>query len=95
MITEVMISLQKIVEKVVLRKVCLGEMGEGLPSLGYWLRLSESVLEKVAVVSKCHHVKKRSTSVLCEHKGSRSYNTFNIISYWNTEIYGKHIVTTS
>ena len=63
MITEVMMSLQKIVEKVVLRKVCLGEMGEGLPSLGYWLRLSESVLEKVAVVSKCHHVKKKGAPV--------------------------------
>ena len=44
-------------------------------------------------VSSCK--KKRSTSVLCENKGSRSHNTFNIISYWNTEIYGKHIVTTS
>ena len=63
MITEVMISLQKIVEKVVLRKVCLGEMGEGFSSLGYWLRLSESVLEKVAVVSKCHHVKKKGAQV--------------------------------
>ena len=32
------------------QKVCLGEMGEGLSSLECWLRLSEHVVEKVAVV---------------------------------------------
>ena len=50
MIAEAMILLQKIVKKVVFRKVCLGEMGEGLSSLGCWLRLSESAVEKVAVI---------------------------------------------
>ena len=45
----VMILLEKIVEKVVFRKVCLEEMDEGLLSLGCWLRLSGSVVEKVAV----------------------------------------------
>ena len=45
-----MILLQKVVEKVAFRKICLGEMGEGLLSLGCWLRLSESVVKKVAVV---------------------------------------------
>ena len=33
------------------QKVCLEEKGEGLSSLGCWLRLSESVVEKVAVVA--------------------------------------------
>ena len=50
MIRKVMILLQKIVEKVVFRKVCLREMGEGFSSLGCWLNLSESVVEKVAIV---------------------------------------------
>ena len=31
----------------------------------------------------------RITSLQCKHKGSRSYDTFRIISYWNAEIYGK------
>ena len=46
----VCLHLQKIAVKVVFRKVCLGETGEGLSSLGRWLKLSESVAEKVAVV---------------------------------------------
>ena len=46
MIRKVTILLQKIVEKVVFRKVCLGEMGEGLSSFECWLRLLESVVEK-------------------------------------------------
>ena len=50
MIRKVMILLQRIVEKVVFRKVYLREMGEGLSSLGCWLSLSESVVEKVAIV---------------------------------------------
>ena len=50
MIRKVMILLQKTVEKAVFRKVCLGEMGKGLYSLGLWVRLSESFVEKVAVV---------------------------------------------
>ena len=50
MIRKVMVLLQKIVEKVVFRKVCLREMGKGLLSLGCWLRLSESVVEKVVIV---------------------------------------------
>ena len=50
MIRKVMVLLQKIVEKVVFRKVCLEEMSEGLSSLVCWLRLSESVVEKAVVV---------------------------------------------
>ena len=45
-----MILLEKVVEKEVFKKVCLGGIGEGLSSLGCWLRLSESVVEKVVVV---------------------------------------------
>ena len=44
-----MILLEKVVEKEVFKKVCLGGIG-GLSSLGCWLRLSESVVEKVVVV---------------------------------------------
>ena len=44
------ILLQKIVEKVIFRKVCLGEMGEGLPSLECWVKLPESIAWKIAVV---------------------------------------------
>ena len=43
-----MMLLQKTVEKRVFRKVYVGEMGEGLSSLGCWLRLSGSVVEKVS-----------------------------------------------
>ena len=50
MIKKVMIMLQKIMEKVVFRKICLEGMGKGLSSLECWLRLSGSVLDKVAVV---------------------------------------------
>ena len=49
MVPFVCLHLQKIAVKVVFRKVCLGETGEGLSSLGCWLKLSESVAEKVAV----------------------------------------------
>lgn len=50
MIRKVMVLLQKVVEKVVFKKVCLEEMGEGLSSLGCWLRFSENVVEKAVVV---------------------------------------------
>ena len=43
-------------------------------------------------VSSCE--KEGSTSVRCKHKGSRSYDVFRIISYWNVEIYGKPRVAT-
>ena len=33
--------------------------------------------------------KERSTSVRCEHKDSRCYDAFRVMSYWNAEIYGK------
>ena len=45
MIRKIMILL-----KAVFRKVCLGEMRKGSSRLGCWLRLVESVVEKVAVV---------------------------------------------
>ena len=57
-----------------------------------WVRCGECGRLNSIITSKPHQTKKDgSTSVRCEYNYTESYNTFWIMSYWNTEIYFKFI----